>query len=183
MTAPSDAVRAAPPAHEISTSQVRELLEAIKRSPTGMVQQVGSLLRLFVSVVEAKLPSASAPPAAAIEGRAAATAARSNPTVTTEERELAEHIVVRARARQARGSSLADEGNKEKVLVKGEPKDKMKTLRSWAARCNRRVPRLMGLLETTPKIGADDALLVHHHAERIAPREAGKVNEQHSCSV
>eukprot|EP00904_Undaria_pinnatifida_P000152 jgi/Undpi1/10137/HiC_scaffold_28.g12591.m1 len=174
MEAPSDAISAAPPAHEISTSQVRELLEAVKRSPASLVRQVGNLFRLFVSVLEAKLPSASAPPAASKEGRAAATTARSNSIVTKEEVEVARKIVSSARERRARGRGPVDDRKTEKVAVEGVPKDKVKTLRSWAMRYNRRVPRLMDLLAATPEIAVDDASLVQHHAKQIASREAGK---------
>ena len=181
MEAPSEAIRAASPSHQISTSQVRELLEAVKRSPASMVQQVGNLFRLFVSVLEANLPSASAPPATSTEDRAAAAAARSSSIVKVEEIEVASKIVSSARARPARGSGLVDEERKDNIIVEGTPKDKVKTLQSWATRCKRRVPRLMDLLAASSEIAVDDALLVHHHAERIAPREAGKVRKHHFC--
>ncbi|CAN0535336.1 unnamed protein product, partial [Scytosiphon promiscuus] len=43
-----------------SASQVRVLLNALMRTPAGVVQQVGFLLMLFVALAEAPLVASSA---------------------------------------------------------------------------------------------------------------------------
>ena len=142
-------------------------------TPVGAVQQVGFLLVLFVSVVEASLPTIDAPAAASITGRPALTAADGSIVVTKEGSERATKIVAAAKARRARGNRLAGAGGKARP--KDAPNVKMENLRRWAARRNQKVQRLLRLLQQTKEIGIDDALLIRHHAEGIVPREAGKV--------
>ena len=57
----------------LSSSHVRVLLNALMRTPVGVVQQVGFLFMLLVAAVEASLPDCSALPTPSIAGRAART--------------------------------------------------------------------------------------------------------------
>ena len=142
-------------------------------SPVGAIQQVGFLLVLFVSVVEASLPTIDATAATSIAGRPVATTADSSIVVAKEDSERATKIVAAAKARRARGSRLTQEGGK--APVKNVQSVKIESLRRWATRRNQKSQQLLRLLQATSEIGIEDALLVRYHAEGIERREAGKV--------
>lgn len=182
---PSAAARKVPPT-PLSSSLMRALLNPLMRTPVGVVQQVGFLLMLFVALVESSLPDSSAPRAASTVLRAAVVtgARRGNVAVTDEEKEWAIEVVAFARSKRTKGGRLVQEAGDAKARFKGVPTNvTVESLRRWAVRSNRKVPSLLRLLQETPEIGIDDALLVQHHAEKISPREAGKVNKEHTCRV
>ena len=168
------AIRAVPATRQLpSSTQLRALLNALMRTPVGIVQQVGFVLMLFVSVLEASLPAGGAPPAASIADRAAATAVRSNTVVTTDERNRAAKIVAFAEAKRTRGDRfMRKEGE---AVEKRAKKVKAEAVRRWVVRRNQKVQQLLRLLDATTEIGVDEALLVEYHAGGIEPREAGKV--------
>ena len=171
---PSAATKTLPPTRKLpSLSQLRVLLNALMHSPVGAIQQVGFLLVLFVSVVEASLPTIDATAAASIADRPVATIADSSIDVTVEDSERATKIVAAAKARRARSSRRTGEGGK--APENNVPNVKMETLRRWAARRNQKAKQLLRLLQATPDISIEDALLVRYHAEGIERREAGKV--------
>ena len=169
MEEPSAAVRVVPPTRQL-LAQLRALLNALKHTPVGVLQQVGFLLVLVVSVVEASLPTGDAPAAVSIAGRAAGVAAHGDLVVTKDEQDRAVKVLAVAKAKWAKVNDLVGGG-----ALKGVPAIKMETLRRWAVRRNRGVPRLLRLLQATADIGMDDALLVQHYAAEISPHEAGKV--------
>ena len=182
---PSAAAKEVPPT-PLSSSQMRAFLNPLMRTPVGVVQQVGFLLMLFVALVESSLPDSSAPRnASAVLRAAAVTGARhGNVAVADEEKEWAIKFVAFAKRKRARGGHLVQEAGDDKIRFKGVPCNvTVDSLQRWAVRSNRKGPSLLRLLQATPEIGIDDALLVQHHAERISPREAGKVNKEHACTV
>ena len=167
----------------LSVSQMRVLLNALMRTPVGVVQQVGFLLMLFVALVEASLPDTSAPPTASIAVRDVAATAHDHVAVTTDEKEWSAKLSAFAKVKQARGERLMGKGGTVKVRPKGVPNVKVETLRRWAVRRNKKMPSLLRLLQATPEIGTKNALLIQYHAGGISRREAGKVTEEHACSV
>ena len=167
----------------LSVSQMRVLLNALMRTPVGVVQQVGFLLMLFVALVEASLPDTSAPPTASIAVRDADATAHDHVAITTDEKEWSAKLIAFAKVKQARGERLMGKGGTVKVRPKGVPNVKVETLRRWAVRRNKKMPSLLRLLQATPQFGTENALLVQYHAGGISRREAGKVTEEHACSV
>ena len=168
----------------LSSSHVRVLLNALMRTPVGVVQQVGFLFMLLVAAVEASLPDCSALPTPSIAGRAARTGARRcNVVVTNEEKKWTEQIIAFAKVTRARGDRLMGEGGNVKIRLRGVPNVNVETIRRWAVRSNQKVPNILRLLQSTTEIGIDDALLMQYHAARLSPRDVGKVNEEPPCSV
>lgn len=149
------------------------LLNALMRTPVGVVRQVGFVLMLLVSILEANLPADGAPPPASTTGRAAGAVARGNAVAANEDRERAVKIVAFAKAKKARGNRFMGEGGK--TVAKGTQNVKVQTLRRWAVKRNQKLKQLLQLLHATTAIGADDALLLQYHAGGIELREAGKV--------
>lgn len=181
---PGVLARAVPSTRQtLSVSQMRVLLNALMRTPVGVVQQVGFLLMLFVALVEANPPDSSAPPCtASVAGSASATAAYRHIGVTTDEREWSAKLIAFAKVKRAKGEHLMGKEGNVKIRPEGVPNVKVETLRRWAARRNKKVQPLLRLLEATTDIGIDNALLVQYHAEDIKLHEAGKVIEEPSCS-
>lgn len=174
----SAAVRVVPPTRQqLSTAHLRSLLNALRHTPVSVIQRVGFLLVLVVSVVEASGLTDCASSAISIAGSAAGAAARDGIVITKDEQERAVKILAIAKANWARVTDLV--GVEEEGSALGAvPVLEMETLRRWAVRRNRGVPRLLCLLRAAPDIGLDDALLVQHHAAEISPREAGKVKNK-----
>eukprot|EP00904_Undaria_pinnatifida_P000165 jgi/Undpi1/10149/HiC_scaffold_28.g12603.m1 len=170
----SAAVRVVPPTRQqLSTAHLRSLLNALRHTPVSVIQRVGFLLVLVVSVVEASGLTDCASSAISIAGSAAGAAARDGIVITKDEQERAVKILAIAKANWARVTDLVGvEG--EGSALGAVPVLEMETLRRWAVRRNRGVPRLLCLLRAASDIGLDDALLVQHHAAEISPREAGK---------
>lgn len=181
----SVSVRAVPPNRQaLSASQVRVLLNALMRTPAGVVQQVGFLLMLFVALAEAPLVASSAPPRTAlISGRAASTAVHGHKGVTTDEREWSAKLIAFAKVKREKGGQLIGKAGTDKIRPKCVRNVKVETLRRWAVRQHKKVQPLLRLLEASTDIGIENALLVKYHAEGIVAHDASKVNEKNLPSV
>lgn len=149
------------------------LLNALMRTPVGVVQQVGFILMLLVSILETSLPVGGTPRPASTMGRAAGKAASANAVEENEDRERAAKIITFAKAKRAKGNRFIGDGVKA-----GAQNAKAQALRRWAVKRNQKVKQLLRLLQGgTTDVGMDDALLIQYHAEGIKPREAGKVKK------
>lgn len=140
---------------QLTSVQLRTLLNALMRSPVGVVQQVGYLLMLFVSVVKSNVASAGAETNRPL-------------AVTNEESQQAAIVVNHAKGRLQK---VRRRGNKRGAADGPTAKD----VRVWAVKGNQRVQRLLQCLQHAGEIGLDDAMLVRHYAEKIPKDEAHKV--------
>lgn len=177
--------------HLPSAAQLRLLLHALMRAPTPVVKDVGFVLMVYVAVVEAALPDAHNWVRCNDGDRPLA--------VADEDRQWAINVFVSAkRWRRAAATEVTmatpggEHGNRKESKSRRVKRKNLtgqcwprgewltiKMLRSWAVRMNRRVPRLLQLMQAFRGINLYGAILLQHLSGRVSVRDADKVSDTH----
>eukprot|EP00752_Nemacystus_decipiens_P006270 g5654.t1 len=171
--------------------EVHELLTAVARSPTGVLLEVGHLVRLSEALVTVALSTsgriggsrnrggrAAAPEASRHVIRAGAPAARRRSSMTAENREEAVAFSSSAKReikKAMRSDAPSAKGHRGAMKRNGglERAKQTQRLQSWAAKAKRSVSSLVERLESAmTEIGAEDAKLVILHAKGIPDEKA-----------
>eukprot|EP00752_Nemacystus_decipiens_P006271 g5655.t1 len=176
---------------KLCPKEVHELLTAVARSPTGVLLEVGHLVRLSEALVTVALSTsgriggsrnrggrAAVPEASRRVIRAGAPAARRRSSMTAENREEAVAFSSSAKReikKAMRSDAPSAKGHRGAMKRNGELERAKRTqhLQSWAAKAKRSVSSLVERLESAmTEIGAEDAKLVILHAKGIPEGKA-----------
>eukprot|EP00752_Nemacystus_decipiens_P018790 g16846.t1 len=180
---------------QLCPKEVHELLTAVAHSPTGVLLEVGYLVRLSEALVTVALSTsgrvggsgdrggrAAVPEASRRVIRTGAPAARRRSSMTAENREEAVAFSSSAKKQMKkamRSDAPSAKGRKGATMKRNGGLERAKQaqhLKSWAAKAKRSVSSLVERLESArTEVGVEDAKLVILHAKDIPEEKAERV--------
>eukprot|EP00752_Nemacystus_decipiens_P017648 g15819.t1 len=177
---------------KLCPKEVHELLTAVAHSPTGVLLEVGHLVRLLEALVTVALSTSGRIGGSGDRGgraavseasrrviRAGAPAARRRSSMTAENREEAVAVSSSAKKQMKkamRSDAPSAKGRKGATMKRNGGLERAKQaqhLKSWAAKAKRSVSSLVERLESArTEVGVEDAKLVILHAKDIPEEKA-----------